>query len=248
MPGGYIEDPKVQEGQNTPNGVIVRYYLKSKPDKEVKLKIYTAAGDSIITYSDIKDNKGEPAKISKDYYESKAKRPGFLSIDSGMNTFVWDLRYPAAKGDLSATFEGTLAGPLAVPGAYLAKLYIGDSLMQSKSFNVLIDPRTGYATEELKQQFDLGMKAHNKINEVAKATKQIRSIKGQLNAFVGAIEDSTEAKPFKDLSKPLIDSLTAVEDALHNDKIKAGEDASSLSHAVRRKTRRLECKCHWLGG
>lgn len=224
MPGGYIEDPKVQEGQNTPNGVMMRYYLKSKPDKEVKLKIYTAAGDSIITYSDIKDNKGEPSKISKDYYESKAKRPGFLSIDSGMNTFVWDLRYPTAKGDLSATFEGTLVGPLAVPGAYLAKLYIGDSLIQTKSFNVLIDPRTGYTTEDLKQQFDLGIKVHNKINEVAKATKQIRSIKGQLNAFVGTIEDSAEAKPYKEASKPIIDSLTAIEDALHNDKIKAGED------------------------
>jgi len=49
-------------------------------------------------------------------------------------------------------------------------------------------------------------------------------VRDQLNAFVEAIEDSAEAKPYKTLSKPIIDSLTAVEDALHNSKIKAGED------------------------
>jgi len=223
-PGGYIEDPNVQEGQNAPNGVIIRYYLKSKTDKEVKLKFCTASGDSIITYSNLKDNKGEPAKISKDYYESKAKRPGFLSVDTGMNAFVWDFRYPTAKGDLSATFEGTLAGPLAVPGTYQAKLFISDSLVQTQSFNILNDPRNTFTVADLKEQFDLGIKVHNKINEVSKATKQIRSVRDQLNAFVEAIEDSAEAKPYKTLSKPIIDSLTAVEDALHNSKIKAGED------------------------
>ena len=224
MPGGYIEDPNVQEGQNAPNGVIIRYYLKSKTEKEIKLKFYTQGGDSIITYSNLKDNKGEPVKISKDYYESKAKRPGYLSIDTGMNVFVWDLKYPSCKADLSATFGGTMDGPTAVPGTYQVKLFIGDSLMQTQSFQVLRDPRISFTTADLQEQFDLAMKLHNKINEVSKATKQIRSIKDQMNAFVGAIQDSAEAKPYKESSKPIIDSLTAVEDALHNDKAKAGED------------------------
>ena len=224
MPGGYIEDPLVQEGENAPNGVMIRYYLSTKPTGEIKLKFYSAAGDSIITYSNLKDNKGEPAKISRDYYESKAKRPGFLSLDSGMNQFVWDLRYPAAKADTSATFEGTLAGPLVVPGPYQVKLYIGDSLIQTQQFTILNDPRNNFNNADLKEQFDLAIKIHNKLNEVGKRTKQIGQVRDQLNAFVSAIEDSAEAKPFKNSSKPIIDSLTAVEDALHNSKIKAGED------------------------
>jgi len=222
--GGYIEDPNVQEGQNAPNGVIVRYYLKSKPDKELKLKFYTASGDSIITYSSIKDNKGEVVKVSKDYYESKAKRPGLLSIDTGMNVFVWDIQYPSAKGDASATFEGSLGGPTAVPGAYQAKLFIGDSLLQTQNFSIINDPRNNFTTADLKEQLDLAIKVHNKLNEIGKATKQIRSVRDQLNAFVDKIEDSAEAKPFKTSSKPIIDSLTVIEDALYNNKIKAGED------------------------
>ncbi|HVM89553.1 MAG TPA: hypothetical protein VMT76_15300 [Puia sp.] len=223
-PGGYIEDPRVQEGQNAPNGVIVRYYLKSKPGKELKLKFYTEKGDSIITYSNIKDNKGEEVKISTDYYLSKAKRPGLLSVDTGMNVFVWDLRYPTAKGDLSAGFEGAFDGPLAVPGAYQAKLYIGDSLLQAQGFTIINDPRNKFTTADLQEQFDLAIKVHNKLNEVGKATKQIRYVRDQLNTFVNAIEDSAEAKPFKTSSKPIVDSLTAIEDALYNNKIKAGED------------------------
>ncbi|HLX92921.1 MAG TPA: hypothetical protein VKR32_14645, partial [Puia sp.] len=140
-PGGYIEDPNIQQGQNAPNGAILRYYLASKPDKEIRLKLRTASGDSIITYSNLKDNKGEPSKISKDYYESRAKRPGFLSVDSGMNVFVWDLNYPAAKGDSSAAFEGSFEGPKAVPGDYKAQFFLGDSLLQSQDFKVVNDPR-----------------------------------------------------------------------------------------------------------
>jgi photosystem II stability/assembly factor-like uncharacterized protein len=224
MPGGYIEDPNVQEGQNAPNGVIIRYYLKSKPEKELKLKFYTAKGDSIITYSNIKDNKGEPVKISKDYYESKAKRPGLLSVDTGSNVFMWDLHYPAAKGDSNAAFEGTFAGPLAVPGSFQARLFADDSLVQVQNFTVLKDPRNAFTIADLQEQFDLAILVHNKMNEIGKATKQIRVVRDQLNNFVGSIEDSVEAKPFKILSKRIIDSLTIVEDSLHNSKIKAGED------------------------
>jgi photosystem II stability/assembly factor-like uncharacterized protein len=224
MPGGYIEDANVQEGQNTPNGVILRYYLKSKPEKELKLKFYTEAGDSIITYSSIKDNKGEVVKISKDYYESKAKKPGLLSVDSGMNMFVWDLRYPAAKADTSATFEGSLSGPLATPGSYLAKLYLGDSLLQKQSFTILKDPRNSATVEDLKEEFTLSAKVINKLNEIGKATKQIRSITDQLNDFCDGIKDTTEAKRYKNLAKPIIDSFTTIKDALYNSKIKAGED------------------------
>jgi len=223
-PGGYIDDPNVQEGQNAPNGVILRYYLKNKPDKEIKIKFYTAAGDSIITYSSVKDNKGEPSKVSKDYYESKAKKPGFLSTDTGMNVFVWDLNYPAAKGDTSATFEGSLGGAVAVPGNYTAKLFIGDSMVKAQPFTVLKDPRNSATQADLKEAFDLAMKVHVKLNEVARATKQIRDISNQLNDFCEGIKDSVEAMPYKKMASAITDSLQPIKDALYNSKIKAGED------------------------
>lgn len=88
----------MQTGENAPSGVLVHYYLKNKPKKELKLQFFTAAGDSIITFSSIRDKSGEPIKISKEFYEDKKlKRNGILTVDSGMNLFRWDMRYPDAK-------------------------------------------------------------------------------------------------------------------------------------------------------
>jgi hypothetical protein len=223
-PGGYIDDPKIQEGTNAPNGVIIRYYLKDKPEKELKLKFQTATGDSIITYSSLKNTRNEPVVVSRDFYESKAKRPGLLTIDSGMNVFVWDMQYPAAKADPSAAMEGTVSGPEAVPGTYTAKLYLGDSLLQTTQFNIIPDPRNPFTVADLKEQFDLGIKVHNKLDSVGKATKQIRSVKDQISALLASTEDSADVRAMRALAQPITDSLTNIENALYNNKIKSGED------------------------
>ena len=69
---------------------MIRYYFKSKPDSAVKLQFYTAAGDSIITYSSVKDNKGKMIPVSKDFYPNPKKTPsGLLKAGAGMNLFVW---------------------------------------------------------------------------------------------------------------------------------------------------------------
>jgi photosystem II stability/assembly factor-like uncharacterized protein len=223
-PGGYIEDPTIQEGQNAPNGVIIRYYLKKSPSKEVKLQFQTASGDSIITYSNLKNNKNEPVAVPKEFYESKAKRPGLLTASQGINEFVWNLQYPAAKVDTSATFDDYPGGPTVVPGTYQVKLLIGDSVARTQTFTVIPDPRNRASIQDLKDQFDLAMKVHNKLNEISKATRQIRSIRDQMTNVLGSTEDSTDARNFRAAMQPVLDSLSAIEDRLHNKKIKAGED------------------------
>lgn len=222
--GGYVDDPKSQEGTNAPDGVMVRYYLKEKPVKEIKLKFETANGDSIITFSSLKNINGEPGEISKDFYESKTKKYGSLSIEPGINMFAWDMHYPAAKGDTGVTFEGSFAGPYAVPGNYKVSMYAGDSLIGTQPFTIIADPRNPFTTADLKEQFDLAMEVHNKLNETGKATKQIAFIRNQLNAFINDTEDSVEVRAVRKMATPIIDSLTRIEEALFNPKIIANED------------------------
>jgi hypothetical protein len=222
--GGYNEDPNAQEGTNTPDGVMIRYYLKEKPAKEIVLKFETAAGDSIIHFSSLKNINGEPGEISKDFYESKTKKYGSLSINAGINMFAWDMHYPAAKGDTGVTFEGSFAGSYAVPGNYRVRMFAGDSLIGTQPFTIVADPRNSFTTADLQQQFDLAIQAHNKLNEVGKATKQIAFIRNQLNTYLTDTEDSVEVRAARMVAKPIIDSLTKIEEALYNPKIKANED------------------------
>src|SRR6185369_10008353 len=101
-------------------------------------------GDTIITYSSVKDKKGEPVKIQKEFYQDTLmKRPGLLPVTKGMNAFLWDLRYPDVKAIESgnkAQISGGLGGQIAVPGTYMAKVYIKDSLVASQPFEIVKDP------------------------------------------------------------------------------------------------------------
>ena len=80
---------------------------------------------------------------------------GYSKLHPGMNSFVWNLRYPDAKADTSATFEASPLGPKVIPGNYKVKMLIGDSLIMEQSFHVEKDPRSNTTQSDFQEQFDL---------------------------------------------------------------------------------------------
>ena len=217
------EQPR--DGQNLPNGVVLRYYLKAKPDKEVQLQFFTESGDSIITYSSIKNNKGKMVPVKKEFYENpKATPSGLLPVHAGINEFVWNLRYPDAKADTSATFEASPLGPKVIPGTYRVKLLVNDTVQSEQTFQVIPDPRNSATVADLKEQFELNAAICKKLNAIANGTAQIKQVTEQVNHFIATLTDSVAAKPFKEKGKALIDSMNAVKNELFNEKIQADED------------------------
>ena len=223
--GQQVLDPNMQAGTNAPNGVIFRYYLKDSTDKEVKLKFMNDRGDSIISYSSKRDTKGNSVEPSKEYHiNKKLIAATTLRQDSGMHTFVWNMRYPEAKGDTSGNFEGTFAGPKAVPGNYKAQLLIGNKVIQTQSFTIVNDPRNDCPVADLQDQFNLAMKIQDKQMEMYTMLKQLRSVRDQANLFIASFDDSSKAVPYKTLVKYIADTSAMIENKLYNQKIKAGED------------------------
>ena len=227
FPGSDAADQgeNLQEGQNPPNGLMVRYYFKTKPEKEVKLSFYTNNGDSIITYSSVKDNKGKMVPVSKDFHANPKVVPsGLIKANAGMNQYVWNLRYPDAKGDTSATFEASLQGPKLIPETYKVKLLIGDSVVMEQPFTIITDPRNPATVADLKEQFDLNAKICKKLNELSRGTAQIKKVTAGINDFIETITDSATAKSFKEKGKAITDSLDSIKNELFNEKIQANED------------------------
>jgi len=218
MQGGSYVSAVMSEGENSPHGAILRYCFKKKPEKEVTLKFYNANGDSIITYSSVKDKKGEPVKIAKEFYQDKKmERPGILRSDSGMNVFVWDLRYPDAeeiKSGNKAMLSGGLVGPKAAPGKYSVKLSIGDSTVVSQQFEVKRDPRIEATDDDLVKQFELLDKITKKISEVHKTINKIREVTKNINDISATIKDSAIVKNFRSATSSLLDSLKKSEEEL----------------------------------
>ncbi len=219
------DPPSDQSGENEPVGVKVRYYLADKHTDEVRLTFYTATGDSIITYSSIYDNKRSPVSTADDFYADPKQIPsGKLNANKGMHEFIWDMRYPDAKGDTSATFEASLMGPLAVPGAYAVKLFAGGQEIWSESFVIKKDPRNPSTQSDLQAQFDMNKKICDKLNEIAKATADIREIRSHVDAYLKTETDPEKLKAFSVLSEPMINELTDIQEQLYNPKIQAYED------------------------
>ena len=225
--GGSYFYEGMQEGQNAPNGVAVNYFLKNKPKKELKLIFFTEKGDTVKSLSSTKKENGEPIKISKDFFEDKTiPRSGVLPADSGLNCMHWDMRYPDATKleKNSPMWGGSTIGPKAVPGNYIVKLFIGDSLITQQPFVIKEDPRYHVTQPELQEQLDLLLKINAKLSETHKAINDLRSIRNQINSYNGSIEDSSFASQLKKISKPILDSLLGIEEALVQFHAVAGQD------------------------
>jgi len=220
-PSYYAEEASDQTGENEAVGVKIRYYLKQKSEKELRLAFYESDGDLIITYSNLYDKKRTPITIKDEFYPNpKVTESGKLNAFPGSHQFVWDMRYPDATGDTNATFEASLMGPLAVPGNYMVRMYIGDSLVGQQTFVIHRDPRNPATVADLRAQFDMNQRICNKRNQIADATGSIRETRDMINEHIG--EDASEE--IKSKGKQLIDALTVIEGELYNPKILAYED------------------------
>ncbi|HML16574.1 MAG TPA: hypothetical protein VK419_06095 [Bryobacteraceae bacterium] len=118
----------VFEGANPPEGAIIDFWAKTKPDpKDVKIAILDAAGKQIA-----------------------ALKPA--GIEAGVNRVVWDMRFdrpvPATPQEIEAAERSVaqggprqnLGGPIVDPGEYTVEISIGAN-KSSQKFTVEEDPR-----------------------------------------------------------------------------------------------------------
>ena len=228
MSGGARKEEIPTAGENAPNGVVLRYYLKDAPASELKMHFLTIGGDTVISYSSRKDKKGKPLKIAKEFYSDETiTRPGTLPAQAGTNQFVWDMRYADAT-EVEGTnimWSGSGVGPKAVPGTYQVHLYTGDRLIGKQDFKILKDPRIKTSDAEFREQFELAMKINDKLSETHKGINKLRSIRKQVDTHIASVKDSSETKRLKELAKPMLDELEKIENALMQPKSKAGQDA-----------------------
>jgi photosystem II stability/assembly factor-like uncharacterized protein len=214
--GGFSFDrPGLALGKNPPNGAVIYYYLKNKPKEKDTLKLeFLDVRDSVIkSFSSIEEKKeGE---------DMPPKAPA----DSGMNRFIWNLRYPdATKVPGAIMWGGTTEGPIAIPGTYKVRLkYGGKTYMQS--FEYRKDPRLQTSPEEFQEQFDFLMKIRDKISAAHDAVNTIRDIRSQTENFVMRLEKHPLKDSVANTAKRLNDQLKAVEEEIIQVKIKSGQDA-----------------------
>ncbi len=225
--GAYNEPIRkfLDAGQNPPDGVIVTYYLDSKPEDEVTLGFLDAKGTPIKTFTSKEPPPASPNSQEVKTDEAQERR---VAIEPGMNRFVWDMRYPSARkvpGD--KTTEDRNTAPLAPPGAYQVRLAVGGQ-SQTQSFEIVKDPRVAATQADFEAQFDLYVKIRDKLSETHDAINRLRSVRAQVDEWAKRAEGHSSSQAVADKAKDIKDKLAAVESELIQTEFKGARDRLHL--------------------
>ncbi|HEX8881704.1 MAG TPA: hypothetical protein VF749_16800 [Candidatus Acidoferrum sp.] len=163
---------------NAPNGAVLDYFLKEKSVAPIQLQIFNSDGRLVRRFS---SDEAAP-KVNPDdlpFPPSWVREPQKLSDEAGMHRFVWDLRYPPARGG-RASFRRP-SGALALPGNYTVQL-TAHGKNTTQTLTIKLDPRVKATHEELTRQFELASKLSAREDEVSLALQQVAELRRQVEA------------------------------------------------------------------
>ena len=212
---------------------VFQYYLK---DSTTDLKVEILDGNGQLVKSFTGRTQLSTADSLADAQEDEEYgyhlRPEAPAIKKGLNTFTWDLRYPAA-----AVFKGMILwgasptnGPLAPPGNYQVRFTAGAEV-QTKSFEIRLDPRLkGVTPADVQQQFQLAMGIRDATNRANQAVITIRKLK----AMITGSGRTSAAR------KELLDALSQIEEELYQVKNQSGQDPLNFPIRLNNRLAALE--------
>ncbi|MBV9085300.1 MAG: hypothetical protein JOZ62_21705, partial [Acidobacteriaceae bacterium] len=225
------------EGSNPPNGAVIYYWLKDKPQGEVTLEFLDTEGKSIKKFSSNPPPRPRPLleAASSEQAELEEESGGprgsggvrRIPANQGLNQFVWDLRYPDATSFPGLIlWAGSVRGPLAAPGTYEVKL-TANGKVQTQKFELRADPRLKVTPEQYSAQLALALQVRDKLSQTNEAVIQIRDVRKQIDELTSRLKSAGETAKSKTVierAKSLSDDLTTVEEALYQTKNRASED------------------------
>ena len=215
LPSNEKKERLLDAGENPPDGVVVYYWLKEKPQGEITLTFSDSSGKVVHEFS----SKKEPERVDDPRVEKKEEEDTepHPTKEAGPSRFVWNLRYPEATKILGnkgrSGTDALLAGPQVSPGTYQVQLKVGDQTY-SQSFELVKDPRVAATAEDLQMQFDLLKQVHSKLSETHDTILQIRHVREQANAWGKYVDGNANGEAIKQAAKKLSDELCAIEDEL----------------------------------
>jgi hypothetical protein len=210
-------------GNNPPDGAIIDYYLKSARRDEVTLAIYDSYDNLVRQYSSNPPSEDLPPPNVPEYWFAPSEA---LPKVTGLNRFVWDLRYPPPLalpfgyyGKLLEYTEYTLAdhaipgatprrqpvGPLVLPGNYRLELTVGGH-KYSRQLSVKLDPRVSASGADLEAELRLAQEITSGMETSFRGYNQVAALRKQMSDRMKApAADKDAAEQLKAFEKKLDD-------------------------------------------
>jgi hypothetical protein len=184
-PTRYGIGDKAYRGPNPPFVALITYALKEKPDKKVSVKL------------EILDRTGKVIRTIKN-----------IPREAGINRIAWDLRLEGPRPRREETREEDFffrgpRGPLVLPGAYTAKLTLGENTYNT-SFDVRIDPTVSVSPDQLQVQQQYSIQLRDMQSFVNDGLRALDLLEEQIEE-----RKDTLSKQGKNIPKEVTDAIEA---------------------------------------
>lgn len=183
-------------GPNPPNGALISYYIKEKPDAKTLVSIQ------------ILDESG---KVLRDLTQ--------VPREAGINRATWDLSYDGptprrlpTKDGLAERRGGGARGPLVMPGSYTIRFKVGE-VTTEKRIVIRVDPTVPVTETALREQFDLSMKLQGLISSVNSTLRVLDGAREQIQQIEKTIRDQMPDAP-KEVRSMLESELKLVDETI----------------------------------
>ena len=192
----------------------IKYYLPNDVTS-LNIRILDQKGNVVLEKEGLIEKDASEEESS--WYGSDNKNP---SMKKGLNTYIWNLRYPGAIG-----FEGMIIwsarpqlGPIAPPGKYIIELTINNEKYET-SIDLIKDPRIDVSDDDINVQFNFAMEIRNQTDLANKSVIEIRNMKVHLDSIISKKSSSSSVK-----IKTLISKLETIESSIYQVKNQSGQD------------------------
>ncbi|MBX9785053.1 MAG: hypothetical protein K2X48_17330 [Chitinophagaceae bacterium] len=207
-------------GVNPATGVVMYYNLPSKTTDVLTMEIKDAAGNSVRTFSSLRDS------LYQSYDGAPSPSP-VLPKQKGMNRFVWDLRYPTLAAVPNVYIESSYAGHKVSPGTYSVTLKLGNEVQQTNAV-ILANPLYNITAAEY-AAYDAIMKSMEKeISAMHTLINTIYAKRLQLEQLLKNLPAETKYDSVKKEAASLVQLMKTWDEDLIQRKSKAYDDVENF--------------------
>ena len=180
--------------QYLPPGAVIDYYFAQAPNGKVTLDILDASGKIVRSFAGMSG--GAQARNTSKPGQTPVWHTGPTNIpaNQGFNRFIWNLAYPAPRGEKLTQGPYAARGPTAVPGSYSVRLTVaasgsGSAWTETQPLVLKADPRStadGVTLANMQEQFEHNMRVRDLLSEVNLAVNRLEHARKQLKGESGS--------------------------------------------------------------
>ncbi|MCX6211978.1 MAG: glycosyl hydrolase [Bacteroidetes bacterium] len=201
---------------NPASGAVIYYHIQNKDSvKKLSIEVLDAANNVVRTYY------SEKSKLATSNNSSESDPK--VEIRTGLNRFVWDLRYANLPSIDNVYIEGSSAGRKIIPGEYTIRLKINETTQTTK-VKILADPRYNAPAADFEAQDQLSKLVSEDVAAIHVSVVQMRKVQEQLNQFVKRAEGNKNLEDLSTKAKAINKTIKVWEEELIQSKSQSNDD------------------------